>query len=243
MVQHNLGETYRRQGKLSDAVELLSNVLLQDREANDAYGIVHSANNLGLAYDEMGQEEEALKCWQEAASVSRANSLKHEEANALISTGNFHLVRDQPAQAKKYYEDALTLARDIEDADLEEGCILSLAQVNKDLGTFDSINEEFKRVAERANELGHYANFINFLLLAGEIDLEQGDAGTAAEMYEHAILFALSRAITLSNQFAKSTLKPRSATDIARVLNRILVAIDQGLKKISGRVSRKCMMP
>jgi hypothetical protein len=66
--------------------------------------------------------------------------------------------------------------------------------------------------------------------LAGEIDLEEGDAGTAAEMYEHAILFALSRAITLSNQFAKATLKPRSATDMARVLNRVLVAIDQGLK-------------
>lgn len=230
MVQHNLGETYRRQGRLSEAVELLSNVLSQDREANDAYGIVHSANNLGLAYNEMGQEEEALKCWHEAVSASRADSLKHEEANALISIGNFHLARDQAAQAKTYYDDALTIARDIEDTDLEEGCILSLAQVHKDLGTFDSIKEEFKRVAERANELGHHANFINFLLLAGEIDLEEGDAGTAAEMYEHAILFALSRAITLSNQFAKSTLKPLSATDIARVLNRILVAIDQGLK-------------
>jgi tetratricopeptide (TPR) repeat protein len=230
MVQHNLGETYRRQGRLDEAVGLLTNVLSQDREANDAYGIVHSANNLGLAYEEMGEEQEALKCWHEAVSASRADSLKHEEANALISIGNFHLARDQAAQAKTYYYDALTIARDIEDADLEEGCILSLAQVHKDLGTFDSIKEEFKRVAERANELGHHANFISFLLLAGEIDLEEGDADTAAAMYEHAILFALSRAITLSNQFAKSTLKPRSATDIARVLNRILVAIDQGLK-------------
>jgi len=230
MVRHNLGETYRRQGRLSEAVELLSNVLSQDREANDAYGIVHSANNLGLAYDEMDEEEEALKCWDEATSVSHANSLKHEEANALISIGNFHLVRGQSAQAKKYYEDALTIARDIEDTELEEGCILSLAQVNKDLGTFDSIKEEFKRVAERSNELGHHANFISFLLLAGELNLEEPDADTAAMMYEHAILFALSRAITLSQQFANSTLKPRSVTDITRVLDRILVAIDQGLK-------------
>jgi tetratricopeptide (TPR) repeat protein len=230
MVHHNLGETFRRQGRLNEAVELLSGVLSHEREANDPYGIIHCLNNLGLAYEEIDQEEDALKCWLEALSVSRGSSLKHEEANALISIGNFFMVSDRPKEAKEYYEQALTVAREIDDSDLEEGCILSLAQVHVDLGTFETIQSDFKRVAERANELGHHASFVKFLTLAGLIDLAEGEVDLAAEMFELAVLFALSRAITLTQQFARSKESPPSAMEISQVLNRILTAIDHALE-------------
>lgn len=230
MVHHNLGETFRRQGRINEAVELLSRVLSHEREANDPYGIIHCLNNLGLAYEEIDREEDALRCWQEALSVSRASSLKHEEANALISIGNFLLVSERPKEANEYYEQALRVAREIDDSDLEEGCILSLAQVHIDLGTLETIQADFKRVAERANELGHYANFIKFLTLAGQINLAEGEADIAAEMFELAVLFALSRAITLNHQFARSKDSPPSAMEISQVLNRILTAIDHGLE-------------
>lgn len=224
--RHNLGEVFRRQGRLGEAVELLKSVLSHEREANDHGGIVHTLNNLGLAYDEMDREADALSCWHEAVSVSRSHSLKRDEANTLISIGNFYLMRDQPGEAKGFYEQALSAARAADDADLEEGCILSLTQAHRELGTFESFQEEFKEAAERADKLGHYEKLIKFLTMAGEINLDEGESGTAAEMFEHALLFAFWRAVEATKQFADAEERPGASGLAPYVIGRITASIE-----------------
>lgn len=226
MARHNLGEVFRRQGRLDEAVELLKSVLSHERETNDPSGIVHTLNNLGLAYDEMEREAEALSCWHEAVSISRLHSLKRDEANALISIGNFYLMRDQPGEAKDYYEQALSAARAADDADMEEGCILSLAQAHRGLGTFESFQEEFKTAAERAYRLGHYENLIKFLTMAGEINLDEGESETAAEMFEHALLFAFWRAVEATKQLDGTEERPSASGQVAYVIGRITASIE-----------------
>ncbi|HEX7318551.1 MAG TPA: tetratricopeptide repeat protein [Pyrinomonadaceae bacterium] len=226
MVRHNLGEVFRRQGRLDEAVELLASVLSQEREKNDPGGIVHTLNNLGLAYDEMEREAEALSCWHEAVSICRLHSLKRDEANTLISVGNFCLVRDRPGEAKGYYEKALSAARAADDAVMEEGCVLSLAQAHRELGTFESFEEEFKRAAERADKLGHYENLIKFLTMAGEVNLDEGEAETAAEMFEQALVFAFWRVMETIRQFADAEERPDTTDQVAYVIGRIIENVE-----------------
>jgi tetratricopeptide (TPR) repeat protein len=183
-------------------------------------------NNLGLAYEEMEREAEALSCLHEAVSISRLHSLKRDEANSLISIGNFYLMRDQPGEAKKYYEQSLSAARAAGDNEMEEGCILSLAQAHRELGTFENFQEEFKKAAERADKLGHYENLIKFLTMAGEINLDEGESETASEMFEQALLFAFWRAVETTTQFAGSEERPRASGQVAYVIGRMTAGIE-----------------
>lgn len=241
MARHNLGEVFRRQGRLDEAVELLRSVLSHERSTNDPSGIVHTLNNLGLAYDELKQDSDALSCWREAVSISRSHSLKRDEANTLISIGNFYLMRDQPREAIGHYEQALSAARADNDVDMEEGCILSLAQAHRDLGTFESFQEEFKKTAERADELGHYENLIRFLTIAGEMNLDEGESETGAEMFEKAILFSLWRAVETIGQFTDVEERPVVGGEIAHVIERITLGIENCLKGDKADVARNTL--
>lgn len=227
IIHHNLGEVFRRQRRLDDAVELLSAVLSRAKSNDDYGGVVGTLNNLGLAYDEMGRDVEALRCWHEAVSFSRLHSLKRDEANTLISIGNFYLMSDQPAEAKGYYEQALSAARGDGDTDMEEGCILSLAHAHRKLGTFQGIEEEFKAAAERADKLRHYESLIKFLTLGGEVNLDEGESEASAEMFEQAFLFAFWRAVDVKQQFTHRDEDPRAGAEAGYVIRRILASVER----------------
>jgi len=241
MARHNLGEVFRRQGRLDEAVELLKDVLSHERETNDPSGIVHTLNNLGLAYDEMEREAKALSCWHEAVSISRLHSHKRDEANTLISVGNFYLMRDKPEEAKGYYEQALSAAREANDADMEEGCVLSLAHAHRELRTFGSFQEEFKKAAERADKLGHYENLIKFLSMAGETNLDEAESETAAEMFEQALLFSFWRAIEITQQFTNAEEGPTIGSEVTYVIRRITAGIEKCLDEDKAEVARSAL--
>jgi tetratricopeptide (TPR) repeat protein len=241
LIWHNLGEVLRRQGRLSDAIELLNVALSHARENNDASGEVHALNNLGLAYDEMEQEAEALSRLHEAVSVSRLHSLKHEEANTLISIGNFYLLRGSPGEAKGYYEQALNAARADGDIDMEESCILSVAQAHRDLGTFQTIQEEFKEALERANKLGHNENLTKFLAMAGEINLDEAEPEAAGEMFEQALLFTFLRGIELAQQFITHEESPEVGAELAYVLRRIMTGVEHSLETGRAEVAQNML--
>lgn len=238
MIQHNLSEVIRRQGRLDAAIELLKGVLSRERELNHAHGIVLALNNLGLAYEETEQQAEALSCWDEAVSISRLHSLKREEANSLISIGNFCLMRDQPEQAKRYYEEAWSAARTAGDAEIEEGCVLSLAESHRQLGTFESFQEEFEKAVEMADKLAHYENLVKFLTMAGQINLDEGESEPSAEMFEQAILLAYLRALQRAQRFDNSPDRPQLAGEITDVIGRIRTAIENCIDRDKPEVAR-----
>lgn len=230
-VYHNLGETYRRWGRLEDAVELLCSSLESSRQRGDIDDEVRTLNNLGLAYQALSQNQEALDCFHNALELSRQHYRKREESNTLISLGNFYLEGSQPDRAKDYYEQALTAARAAEDTDLEEGSILSLAYAHRQLGTFDDIAEDFQTVAERAGALKHYENLVEFLNLAGELNLEEGEPEAAAEMFEQALLIALELGYDRIKQFESHVEQPLLFPELVEVFVRVCVGVDEVLRK------------
>jgi tetratricopeptide (TPR) repeat protein len=238
MIQHNLGEVIRRQGRPDTAIELLKGVLSRERELNHPFGIVLALNNIGLAYEETEQQSEALSCWDEAVSISRLHSLKREEANSLISIGNFYLMRDQPEKAKRNYEEAWSAARAAGDTEMEESCVLSLAEAHRQLGTFESFQEEFKKALERADELAHYENLVKFLTIAGQINLDEEESELSAEMFEQAVLLAFWRTLQTAQQFDNAPDRPLLGSEIADVIGRITTAIENCMDRDKPEVAR-----
>lgn len=238
-IRHNLGEVLRRQGRTDEAVGLLDEVLTRARQGDDHRGIVRTLNNLGLAYEEMDQDAEALSRWHEAVSVSRLHSLKRDEANTLISIGNFYSERDQTEEAKGYYEQALSAARESDDIDMEEACILSLAYAHRKLGTFTDMEGEFTKAAERANEMGHHDNLIEFLTIAGEVNLDESESEASAEMFEQALLLAFWREVDLNQQFAGRPENPNAGAGAGHVFRRILASVERSIEAGEEAESRK----
>jgi len=229
-VHHNLGEMYRRQGQLDDAVELLRSGLVSARQRGDIEDEVRTLNNLGLAYHALSQDQEALACFHDALELCRQHDLKHDESNALISLGNFHLEGGLPEKARGCYEQALTTAREAEDVYMEEGSVLSLAYAHRQLGTFDNVAEDFKAAAEQAGVLEHYENLLQFLTFAGEMNFEEGEAEAAAEMFEQALIVAAWIGHDRLQQLESRVEFDFHFSEFFDVIARIWVLVDKALQ-------------
>jgi tetratricopeptide (TPR) repeat protein len=223
---HNLGEVCRRQGRLKEARELLYASLASARQLGDIGGEVKSLNNLGLAYQGLSLETEALACFNDALRLCRQHHLIADEVNVLISLGNFHLASGTGQKAMESYQKALATAQGAEDPKLEEDSMISLASCHRQLGTFDLVTKEFVAVAERADRLGHQENLARFVTLAGEVNLEEGDTEGAADMFEQALRLGVHLLYRRIVSSPPKCLIP----ELVDAMGRIVVCIDQAVR-------------
>jgi tetratricopeptide (TPR) repeat protein len=224
-VVNNLGMLLEEVNKPDEAILLLRSAITFAQQQNDLEGEVKAWNNLGLAYERVN-EEEALKSFNQSLELCREHYRRREEANVLISLGNFYLGKKQPDKAKEYYEQSLIAARLSEDIEMEEGSMLSLAYAHRDLGTFREIEEEFKSVAERASELKHYENLITFCTVAGEVVFVKRDVSESARMFQQAFYAA----IILDYPYIidrNSDIDLFPFPHISKVIARILILLDK----------------
>jgi len=231
---HNLAEVMRRQDRIDEAIPKLSSAVQSAQQRGDVSDAITALNNLGLAYESIARDEEALASFNSALELSRQHYRKREEANTLISFGNFYLEREDAQRAQKYYEQSLDAARDAEDTVMEEASMLSLAYAHRQLGTFAEIVDDFKVVAERAATLKHYEHLILFLTLAGEIDFDKGDIEGAIKMFEQATMLALTVPIKRFGQLRYDILELMSTSMLPKVVAKILVGADRAIRE--GRI-------
>ncbi len=217
-IEHNLGEAFRRAGKFIEAIEKLRCSLQMANNLNDVQGQVLTLNSLGLAYKELNQFDEAKNSLTQALAICRQHLLLSEESNVLISFGNFYY-QDDPVLAREYYEQSFKVAIRAEDFEMEEKAMLSLIFVCRKLGAVEEIQEDFKRVAERSQRLGHYEIFIEFLTIIGEINLSEKEVATAAEMFESAISFSLLQLVRRGEG------ENDTATELLQIMSRICYSL------------------
>jgi tetratricopeptide (TPR) repeat protein len=233
-VLHNLAEVKRRQDRTDEAIPLLISAVRSAQQLGDVSHEITALNNLGLAYESLLRDEEALTIFHRALKASRQHYRKREEANILISFGNFYLERRDPRRAKGYYEESLDAARAAEDTSMEEASLLSLAYAHRQLGTFSEIADDFKVVAERSATLKHYKHLILFLTLEGEIDFDKGDIEGSIKMFEQAAMLALTVPIKRFGQLRYDVLELMSTSMLPKVVAKILISADRAFRE--GRI-------
>lgn len=228
--RHNLAEAYRHQDRLDEAIPLLTSALTSSQQQQDVGHEITTRNNLGLAYQALSQSKNAIEHFNAALDLARQSYRKRDEARVLISLGNVHLSDKASAQARDFFELALTAARDAEDATMEEAAMLSLTYAHRELGTFASISEDFKTVAERAGTLKHYKNLILFLTLAGEIDFDDGDIEGSTKMFDQALRFSITTTIRRLGQLGYDFESLISKSGVSEILVQVLLTADRGIK-------------
>ncbi len=205
------------------------------RERGNTETVIRTLNNLGLAHQALSADPVALNCFDEALQLSHRTFRKHDEANTLISLGNYYLEANQAAKAKECFEHALEVAREAEDIEMEEGSILSLGYAHRSLGTTGEIVGEFKAVAERAGEMQHYENLVGMLTFAGEVNLEEGECRASAEMFDQALMVAVVLSADRIEQLGSSFHDSKLLPEFTQVIVSICKAINQAI--LSRRVT------
>lgn len=230
-VHHNLGETYSRAGRPEQAVVILKNTLEAARKQKDWLEIVFTLNSLGLAYEDLEEDTEALTCWHEAVELCRQHDFGREEANTLISIGNFYLKIGKFDSAKNYYEQSYQIAIRIKNVEMEEAAMLSLAVAHRSLGSFSEIEKDFTRIAERAGEMNHHEHLTKFLAVAGAVNLDEGEIKQSVEMFEKAFLFAYWRIIEFAAPFISAGAKmPLNMLELPFVFTQLESSLERAVE-------------
>ena len=162
------------------------------RNRNEPESQIEILHQLGLAYQALLKDDDALGYFDKGLKLSQKHNLMHKEGSLLLSKGNLYLEREVPDQAKLLFSQALEMARNIGDLNLEEGSMLSLAYAHYQLGTFDSIVEDFQNVLDRATTQKRYENLPEFLLFAVRVNIDEDEIKSAADSFEGALIITVT---------------------------------------------------
>ncbi len=159
----NLGNNWKRQGKLDLAIACYQRALQLKPDFADAH------NNLGLAWREHGDLEQAAACYQQALQ------LKPDFAEAHNNLGNVLAVQDKTDEAAACYQRALQLKPGYADGHNNLGNVLTRQ------GKLDRAVACYQRALQLKPDFAEAHNNL------GNVFMDQGKPDEAAACYQRAL--------------------------------------------------------
>jgi hypothetical protein len=112
----------------------------------------------------------------------------------------------------------------------EEGSVLSLAYAHYQLGTVDSVVDDFAAVLNRAISLQRYDNLPDLLILAGRINFAEGEIDSTIDMLEYALVSAWVLDGELFRQFESHSDKPEFFQGLQDVVAYIYAIVRENIE-------------
>jgi tetratricopeptide (TPR) repeat protein len=109
----NLASVANARGDHHGAIRLLREVLAAERE-EESESLANTLNNLGLALEAVGETAEARQSFEEAVAIARVQNLAETIPYALASLAHL-LVRTDPSEAGRHYDESLMLFQEMAD--------------------------------------------------------------------------------------------------------------------------------
>lgn len=162
MIEKNLGESRRSQlavrlgnvstaymklGRCEDAISAAEEGLRIDKEIGRPNKIAIRLNQLGDVYMACGRQQEAIQCEREAYSYFEKAGSKYGMSIVLHSLGELKYETEQVDSTIIYYENALRLAKEIDNKLLIQKISKSLYKVNKEIDPMLAIEYLEKHIA------------------------------------------------------------------------------------------------
>ncbi len=144
-------------------------------------------NELGLAYDSIGQTQKAISYYEEALSVVRARKDRGYEGVLLGNLGNCYYALGQTGRAVELYEQALAIRREIGDRRGEGSNLTGLGNCYADLGQTGRAIEYYEQALAIQREIGDRRGEGSALGNLGNCYYALGQTGRAVELYEQAL--------------------------------------------------------
>ena len=157
---NSLGELYRSQGQPERALRLYQ----EAREiVNDdhAWNMAFLFNNMGQCYEAMGDTAKAIDFVGRAQTIAQKVNFRPRVATSLAVLGNLHMQRAEWDEAKKCYNESLSLSMVLREKPSEARALLGLANVARAQREFVAALEPATRSAAIYAQMGQRADVAN----------------------------------------------------------------------------------
>jgi len=132
--RRNEANTYYKQGKFSEYLDLVTENLQLARAIPDRAKEGHTLNDIGLAYLGCWQPQKALDCFHQALAVAVEIGNIQAEATALSNLGSTCSRLGKLTQSLEYFEKAAQIFRELQDTQGEVSTLNDMALIYIRLG-------------------------------------------------------------------------------------------------------------
>jgi adenylate cyclase len=251
------GLAYWRKGAFQDALKLIKNsyVLYRQTEAASISdtereeiksGMGASLNSMGTVYHKTGDNEAALKAYEQSLDIFRKTGEKRKIAAVLGNIGAVYSDQGDYTRALKYYNESIEQRRHI---GYRYGIAVdqhNIAIIHSVMGEYDRALELYQESLAIRQEIGDTAGAALTLSNIGTVYLDKGDIMTALKIFEQSrdiyqetgnmhelagVLLSMSRVHRLLGTMEYARTMQQRAEELAHSLNTKRLVADALLMK------------
>ncbi len=175
------GTNYLTLGRARDAQTDLQTLLPTDDTSVQSFDKFSLAalGNLGTAYADLGQVEQAIDHYQQALIIFREIGDRSGEGTALGHLGTAYRNLGQVEQALAHYQQGLVIFREIGDRRNEGSALGDLGTAYADLGQVEQALDHYQQALVISREIGDRRNEGNWLGNLGNVYADLGQVERA----------------------------------------------------------------
>ncbi len=181
-LMHGLAVLERVQGDYEAAKELYGGALEEGIAAGDRRQIASAKSGLGTTLMLTGEQDQAIRLFEETLAASRELDDEPLAAYALICLGTVFGIDGRPAEARKLLEESLSILRRIGSKEAVSNNLNHLGAVAFDAGDYNAAQEFFAEGLELSREVGNRINIIDSLNGFAALAERRRDPETAARL-------------------------------------------------------------
>ncbi|MEO6091072.1 MAG: BTAD domain-containing putative transcriptional regulator [Umezawaea sp.] len=187
-VLNNLSAVHQRLGEPREAIRCGQECLrLIDHHPIQLGAVSMVLANLGFAFEQIGELDEALAHFTQALDLAEQGGAKFSVAVLLGDLGNVHRDRENPAEAAVYYQRALTANRELGYHYGEAAALSGRALLAAGAGDADQAHVDATEAVRLTRVIGDRGTEAWALVSLGEVCLKSGTPAEAADHFRLAL--------------------------------------------------------
>jgi tetratricopeptide (TPR) repeat protein len=151
----DLGNIYEQLGEYPQAIKILQQALVIEREIGNRQGEAAALGNLGITYEHTGQYQQAVECNRQQLAIAREIGDREEEAKALNNLGNVCYWLGQFQESIDYQRQKVKVLQNIGDYRDEAITLGNLGIAYRALGEYQKAIECHEQQLKIARGIGY----------------------------------------------------------------------------------------
>jgi CHAT domain-containing protein/Tfp pilus assembly protein PilF len=183
---NSMGEVLRAEGQPERALQFYERAR---KEVGDdsAWNMAFIFNNIGMAYEAMGENAKAADYLNRARAVAEKVEFQPRVASALTELGNIHLRAGEIEPAGNSYQQSFDLAVTLHDKSEQARALVGLANVARKNNDFSAALDHSRKTLGIYRSLQEHDSIARTQTLVGQILNSLGKAAEAHAAFEDAV--------------------------------------------------------
>ena len=175
------------------------------REVKNRTGEGIVLNNMGIAFIDLGRDEDAIESLEQALAIAREVKRRGGEANSLQNLGNAHRNLKHYEKALEYYDQALAMQREVKNRMGEGSLLNNLGDVAHSLGQYDKAIAYSEQALTIAREVKERADEADALKNLARTERDRGNLARAHSLLEQDLAINEALRADIYNPISRAT--------------------------------------